>query len=50
MTVTSGEMNVLLPEETEWKTFDKGDTFVVEKNKKFRVKFDTQVAYICVYK
>lgn len=50
MTVTSGVMNVLLPGETEWKSFSKGETFIVEKDKKFKVKFDTQVAYICLYK
>jgi uncharacterized protein YaiE (UPF0345 family) len=50
MTVTSGEMNVLLPAETKWKTFGKGETFIVEKDKNFKVKFDSQVAYICVYK
>lgn len=50
MTVSSGVMNVLLPGETEWKSFGKGETFIVEKDKKFKVKFDTQVAYICLYK
>ena len=50
MTVTSGVMNVLLPGETEWKSFEKGGTFIVEKDKKFKVKMDTQVAYICLYK
>lgn len=50
MTVTSGTMNVLLPGETAWKSFAKGETFIVEKDKKFKVKMDTQVAYICLYK
>jgi len=50
MTVTSGIMNVLLPGETEWKSFGKGETFIVDKDVKFKVKMDTQVAYICLYK
>ena len=50
MTVTSGIMNVLLPGETEWKSFGKGETFIVEKDKKFNVKMKGQVAYICLYK
>jgi len=50
MTVTSGIMQVLLPEEKEWKSFGKGETFIVEKNKKFNVKMNSQVAYICLYK
>lgn len=50
MTVTSGVMQVLLPGETEWKAFGKGETFIVEKDKKFNVKMDEQVAYHCLYK
>lgn len=50
MTVTSGNMNVLLPGATTWKNFAKGETFIVEKDKKFKVKMDAQVAYICLYK
>ncbi len=50
MTVTSGTMNVLLPGKTEWKSFGKGETFIVDKDKKFNVKMDAQVAYICFYK
>lgn len=50
MTVTSGIMNVLLPGETEWKSFGKGETFIVDKDVKFKVKMDAQVAYICLYK
>ena len=50
MTVTSGIMHVLLPGKKEWKVFGKGETFIVEKNCKFNVKMDAQVAYICLYK
>jgi uncharacterized protein YaiE (UPF0345 family) len=50
MTVTSGEMFVKLPGEAEWKIFAKGETFIVEKDKKFQVKMEEQTAYICLYK
>ena len=38
MTVVSGSLTILLPGETEWKTFAKGETFIVEANQKFCVK------------
>jgi len=50
MTVTSGKMTVLLPGESEWKTFEEYETFVVEKDKKFKVKVDEATSYKCVYK
>jgi uncharacterized protein YaiE (UPF0345 family) len=50
MTVTSGQMTVLLPGETDWKTFQEYETFVVEKDSKFKVKVDEPTSYKCVYK
>lgn len=50
MTVISGEMNVLLPGESEWKLFTKGQTFVVAKGVKFKLKLPVQSAYHCLYK
>ena len=50
MTVTSGKMTVLLPKETEWKTFNEYETFIVEKDTKFKVKVDEATSYKCVYK
>ena len=50
MTVVSGEMDVLLPGETEWKTFKAYDTFVVEKNAKFKLLIKADCAYKCIYK
>ncbi len=50
MTVSSGSMDVLLPGETEWKTFAKGDEFFVGKDKSFKVKSNAAAAYLCVYK
>lgn len=49
MTVISGAMDVLQPDETEWKTYSKGETFVVEKDVKFKVKMTEQTAYYCRY-
>jgi hypothetical protein len=50
MTITSGKMTVLLPGETNWKTFKEYETFVVEKDTKFKVKVDESTSYKCVYK
>ena len=50
MTVISGEMSVMLPGETEWKTFKETETFRVEKDKKFGVKIKVDTAYKCLYK
>ena len=50
MTVTSGELVVQLPGETEWKSYKPFETFIVEKDKKFKVKVSEPTAYKCVYK
>ena len=50
MTVTSGKMSVLLPGETAWKLYMENETFIVEKDQKFKVKVDEPTAYKCVYK
>ncbi len=50
MTVTSGKLTILLPGETEWKTYKPYETFIVAKDTKFKVKVAEQSAYKCVYK
>lgn len=50
MTVTSGVLDVLLPGQTEWKAYSKGETFIVQKDVVFQVKANGQVAYYCLYK
>lgn len=50
MTVTSGKLIVLLPGETEWKTFGRHETFIVDKDQSFKVKVEEETSYICVYK
>ena len=50
MTVISGELIVLLPGETEWKSYRPFETFVVDKDQKFNVRVKDETAYKCVYK
>ncbi len=50
MTIISGSMNVLLPNQTDWKTYNEFETFIVEKDKKFKVKVDESTSYKCVYR
>lgn len=50
MTVTSGEMEVMLPGETTWNTFEPFETFIVQANVKFKVKLNEDTAYLCLYR
>jgi uncharacterized protein YaiE (UPF0345 family) len=50
MTVVAGKLCVLLPGETEWKTFGPPETFVVPKDSKFKLEIKEESAYICLYK
>ncbi len=50
MTVIAGELDVLLPGETAWKTYGKFETFRVEKDVRFKVRAAEDVPYFCVYK
>ena len=50
MTVTSGEMDVQLPGETDWKTYKAYETFKVEANVAFKVKMSGDTSYKCLYK
>jgi len=50
MTVTSGKLTVQLPGDAEWKTYSANEFFVVEANKKFKVKADADTSYLCLYK
>jgi len=49
MTITSGVLDVLLPSETVLTTDLKGETFILAKDVKFKVKAEGQVAYYCLY-
>ncbi|RZJ79455.1 MAG: pyrimidine/purine nucleoside phosphorylase [Flavobacterium sp.] len=50
MTIVEGEMNVLLSEQEEWKTYGAGEKFEVAANSSFKVKVIGQVSYLCKYK
>jgi purine/pyrimidine-nucleoside phosphorylase len=50
MTVISGKMDILQPGETEWKTYKKFESFVVEKDVKFQVRVAEDTPYLCLYK
>jgi uncharacterized protein YaiE (UPF0345 family) len=50
MTVTSGKMDVMMPGESTWKTYNEFETFVVEKDVKFRVRVNADTSYRCLYK
>lgn len=50
MTVISGEMQVKLPGETEWKVYKKTESFTVDKDVKFGVKVTEDTPYLCLYK
>ena len=49
MTVVSGALTVMLPNTSEWKTFNQGDSFIVDANEKFQLKVDIATAYLCTY-
>lgn len=49
MSVVSGALTVKLPESDEWQTFEAGQAFTVEADKKFQVKVDVETAYLCEY-
>lgn len=49
MEILAGEMDVLLPNETEWKTFVAGDAFEVPANSKFQLKVRVLADYLCSY-
>jgi purine/pyrimidine-nucleoside phosphorylase len=50
MTVTSGNMQILLPDESVWKSYKAFETFIVQKDVKFKVKVDSDTSYLCIYK
>jgi purine/pyrimidine-nucleoside phosphorylase len=49
MTVIQGGLTILLPNETEWKTFKNGETFNVIGDSSFLVKVETPTSYLCEY-
>lgn len=49
MSVISGILTVLLPGSQEWRSFGRGETFIVPANEKFQLKVGEQTAYLCRY-
>jgi len=50
MTVISGALIIQQPNESEWKTYKKFESFVVAKDVKFKVKCTEDTPYLCLYK
>jgi uncharacterized protein YaiE (UPF0345 family) len=50
MTVTSGAMQVKLPDTKTWVTYPADKTFRVEANQSFNVKIESDTTYLCLYK
>ncbi|MBC8414527.1 MAG: pyrimidine/purine nucleoside phosphorylase [Nitrospira sp.] len=49
MEIYSGDLDVLLPEESEWKTIKGGESFEVPANAKFSLKIRTITDYCCSF-
>ena len=49
MEMLAGEMEVLLPGEGQWQTFEAGENFQVPANSSFKLKVPTVVDYCCSY-
>jgi uncharacterized protein YaiE (UPF0345 family) len=49
MEILSGEMEVLLPGESEWRTIKGGEAFEVAANAKFKLKVKTLSDYCCSF-
>jgi Uncharacterized protein conserved in bacteria len=49
MMVVSGTLNVLLPGQSNWKSYTKGEKFEIGKGETFKVKAEETVGYFCIY-
>ena len=49
MEVLNGEMDVLLPDQSDWQTFKAGQFFEVPADSSFRLKLNGAVDYCCSY-
>lgn len=49
MIVVEGEMEVKLPNASEWKIFKAGESYTIDANKTFQVKVNLQTSYLCQY-
>ena len=49
MEILQGEVDVLLPDETEWRRFVAGDTFEVKANASFQINALSLTDYCCSF-
>jgi uncharacterized protein YaiE (UPF0345 family) len=49
MEVLGGEMKVLLPGDSQWKTFKEGQSYEVAGNASFKLRIDGVADYCCTY-
>jgi purine/pyrimidine-nucleoside phosphorylase len=49
MEILAGEMQVLLPDAKEWRTYREGETFQLAANTSFKLKIDAVADYCCSY-
>lgn len=50
MTVISGKMVVQLPGQANWLEVRPFETFIVPKDKKFKLRIESDAAYLCLYR
>lgn len=49
MEILSGELEILLPDETEWRAINGGESFEVPANSKFGLKIKSITDYCCSF-
>jgi uncharacterized protein YaiE (UPF0345 family) len=49
VTVISGALTVKLPGSDAWQTYNAGQHFIVEADKKFQLQVAQETAYLCTY-
>ena len=49
MDIQAGDVEVLLPEESEWRRFSAGETFEVKANSVFRIRALSLTDYCCSF-
>ena len=49
MEILSGELDVVLPDESDWKAVKGGESFEVAANAKFKLKVKTLTDYCCSF-
>lgn len=49
MQVVSGQMQVQLPNTSEFAVFEAGGEFIIEPGQKFQLKAESEAAYLCIY-